>query len=192
MKAASTHELRHSGLNARRQLAQETRARLSDSIQRRFLNSSFFFRAANIACYIATPEEVDTSLVFDLAWRTGKRIFAPVTGDKGTMRFVEARPETKLVRNRYGLWEPESGEEISARKLRTVITPTVAFDRQKQRIGMGGGFYDRAFRNLNNQRNWRPTKLIGFAFDCQKVEEIPANPWDIPLYRVFTENETVL
>ena len=104
------------------------------------------------------------------------------------MRFVETHPRTRLVRNRFGLWEPESGDEIFAQKLSVVVTPTVAFDEGKHRIGMGGGYYDRAFRTLKNKCNWLPTKLVGFAFDCQKVEKIPANPWDIPLYRVITES----
>ena len=104
------------------------------------------------------------------------------------MRFVETHPGTRLIRNRFGLWEPENGDEILAQNLGIVVTPTVAYDDDYQRIGMGGGYYDRAFQTLKNKRNWLPTKLIGFAFDCQKVEKIPANPWDIPLYRVITEN----
>ena len=189
MKTASTEELRKRGLDARRQLHAGDRAEFSRRIQRRFLNSEFFFRSTRIGCYIASPIEVETSLIFDRAWRAGKQIYVPVVGRGGSMRFVETLPGTTLVRNRFGLWEPETGDKISAQKLRIVIAPTVAFDMHRQRIGMGGGFYDRAFRTLKNKRNWLPTKLIGFAFDCQKVEEIPANPWDIPLYRVITENE---
>ncbi len=190
MTTASAAQLRKLGLDARRGLSDEARARRSQRIQRRFLNSELFYRASQIGCYIASPFEVDTSLVFDRAWRTGKRIYAPVVGRNGNMHFIETLPETKLIRNRFGLLEPESGDEILARNLRIVIAPTVAFDNEKNRIGMGGGFYDRAFRSLKNNRRWLPTKLVGFAFDCQKVEEIPANPWDIPLYRVLSENET--
>lgn len=192
MNTASAQALRRSGLDARRKLDEETRAQASSNIQRRFLNSNFFYRATRIGCYIATPLEVETSLVFDRAWRAGKRIYAPVTGRDGSMRFVETRPRTRLVRNRFGIWEPESGDEILARNLPIVIAPTVAFDEEKQRLGMGGGYYDRAFRTLKYKRLWTPTKLIGFAFDCQKVEKIPANPWDIPLYRVMTESGTTL
>lgn len=192
MKTASMQQLRKLGLEARRSLTEENRAGSSQRIQRRFLNSEFFYRANRIGCYIASPLEVDTSLIFDRAWRAGKKIYVPVTGPNGYMHFMETLPGTRLVPNRYGLFEPESGEEISAHHLRIVITPTVAFDENKNRIGMGGGYYDRAFRTLKNKRRWLPTKLIGFAFDCQKVEEIPANPWDIPLYRVFSESETLL
>ena len=192
MTAASADELRRLGLKARRRLSDEDRARYSQRIQRRFLNSELFYRVSEIGCYIATPFEVDTSLIFDRAWKAGKRIYAPVVGRKGSMRFVETLPETRLVRNRFGLWEPESGDEIPAQNLRIVIAPTVAFDDRKQRIGTGGGYYDRAFRRLKSKRTWLPVKLIGFAFDCQKVEEIAGNPWDIPLYRVLSENGTTV
>ncbi len=192
MKTASMQQLRKLGREARRRLTDEDRAVRSQRIQRRFLNSEFFYRASHIGCYIASPFEVDTSLVFDRAWRAGKKIYAPITGPNGNMHFMETLPGTRLVPNRYGLFEPESGEEISAHDLRIVIAPTVAFDEEKNRIGMGGGYYDRAFHTLKNRQRWLPTKLIGFAFDCQKVEKIPANPWDIPLYRLFSENETIL
>ncbi len=190
MTTASAEELRSRGLHARRQLTEDDRAVFSLRIQRRFLRSEFFFRASEIACYIASPIEVDTSIVFERCWRAGKRIYAPVVGRGSSMRFVETRPQTPLVRNRFGLWEPAFGEEISAQNLKVVVTPTVAFDEHRVRIGTGGGYFDRAFRALRNRQRWLPTKLIGFAFDCQKVEEIRANPWDIPLYRVLTENES--
>lgn len=189
MNTASIEELRRQGREARAQLSDEQRARFSRRIQRRFLNSESFYRASHIGCYISARSEVDTSLIFDRAWRANKKIYAPVVDRNRRMRFIETGPGTRLVRNRFNLWEPESGKEIRARNLRIVIAPTVAFDECRNRIGMGGGYYDQAFRVLKNRDAWMPTKLIGFAFDCQKVEKIPANPWDIPLYRVLTENE---
>jgi 5-formyltetrahydrofolate cyclo-ligase len=68
-----------------------------------------------------------------------------------------------------------------------VLTPLVAFDEQHNRIGMGGGYYDRSFAFLKNRKQLIQPKLIGLAFDCQRVEKITANPWDIRLYSVITE-----
>jgi 5-formyltetrahydrofolate cyclo-ligase len=83
---------------------------------------------------------------------------------------------------------PISGEEIAARKLDLVLTPLVAFDKNCQRIGMGGGYYDRTFSFLRARQQLLKPKLVGLAFACQQVPEIPANPWDIRLYSVITES----
>ena len=181
MNNASAQKLRQRALDARRQLDEEERALASSRIQHHFLNSNLFFRASKIGCYIASPLEVETSMVFDRAWRAGKRIYAPVVGRDRGMRFVETNPATRLVRNRFGLWEPESGDEILAQNLPIVITPTVAFDERNQRIGMGGGYYDRAFAGLANGN------LLGVAHSCQCTKSLPTDPWDVAVTRVLTE-----
>ena len=103
------------------------------------------------------------------------------------MLFREMRPDTPLEKNDYGIWEPTSGAFLSPRKLDAVIAPTVAFDDDNNRIGMGGGYFDRCFAYLRYRKIWLRPKLVGLAFECQRVEKISANPWDIPLYRVFTD-----
>ena len=103
------------------------------------------------------------------------------------MNFIEVRPDSDLKINRYGLWEPAFGAKILVNALDTVVTPVVAFDEAAHRIGMGGGYFDRAFVFLRHRQHWLQPKLVGLAFNCQKVEKIKANPWDIRLYRVITE-----
>ena len=104
------------------------------------------------------------------------------------MRFLRVRRQTPLQRNHYGILEPVTGDEASANELDVVVTPLVAFDENGHRIGMGGGYYDRFFAALRTRKRWLRPKLIGFAFDCQKVARISPNPWDIRLSRVFTES----
>ncbi len=132
-------------------------------------------------------DEVDTAAIVLRSWRAKKRIFAPVIGLQGIMTFRELLPKSPLMQNSFGLWEPSTGKEISPKKIDTVITPLVAFDDQLNRIGMGGGYFDRCFAFLKHRQNWRRPKLIGIAFACQKAEKIVPNPWDIPLYRVITD-----
>ena len=103
------------------------------------------------------------------------------------MQFREIRPDSQLARNSFGLWEPVSGEIISPKELDVVVTPLVAFDSQYNRIGMGGGYFDRAFAFLRHRSSWLHPKLLGVAFSCQKFEEIAPNPYDVPLFRVITE-----
>ena len=131
--------------------------------------------------------EVDTSTIVLRSWRANKRVLAPVTNSNGAMTFREIRPDTPLVRNRFGLWEPATGEIVSAKEIDIVITPLVAFDDQYNRIGMGGGYFDRCFSFLKHRQHWLRPKLIGVAFECQRVEKIDPNPWDIRLCSVITE-----
>ncbi len=183
----SQQKLRERSLKARRALDNVQRERAGERIQRRFLRSRLFFSARAIGCYLSSRDEVDTSLVIDRCWRAGKRVYVPVVDDATRMRFVELTPNTRMTRNRFGLWEPTSGAILSAKSLDVVVTPVVSFDSKGNRVGMGGGYFDRAFSFLGKRRNWYRPKLVGFAFDCQKVEKIRANPWDIRLYRVLSE-----
>lgn len=183
----STTTLRERALLARRSLSVDARDRKSSIIAERIVRSHEFIAAKAIACYLPMHDEVDPTRVIERAWRAKKRIFSPVAGLHGSMIFRQLRPDTVLERNRLGLWEPVSGLSIAANKLDLVITPLVAFDNAKNRIGMGGGYFDRKFANLRHRKCWLRPKLIGVAFDCQKVEKIEPNPWDIPLYSVITE-----
>ena len=163
------------------------RARASRRIADRFLNSRYFLSSQTIACYVSTWDEVDTSAIIERAWCANKRVFLPVTAAHRHMFFRETLPGTDLARNDFGLWEPVSGTLIDANKLDVVVTPLVAFDAQRNRIGMGGGYFDRTFAFLAGRTRWLRPKLIGVAFDCQEVQKITRNPWDIPVFRVFTE-----
>jgi 5-formyltetrahydrofolate cyclo-ligase len=146
-----------------------------------------FTAARKVACYLSAADEVDPSLIIQRAWRAGKQVFAPVVGERGTMEFRQLMPQTELRKNRYELWEPQSEVAIAPQQLDLVITPVVAFDSRRHRIGMGSGYFDRCFEFLKHKRQWRRPKLIGVAFECQRVEKIVPNPWDVRLYRLITE-----
>lgn len=161
----------------------------SRRITERFLNSRYFLNSHTLACYVATWDEVDTNSIIQRAWRANKRVFAPVIGTRGEMTFRRLLPETTLVRNKFGLWEPVSELQIEPSDLDVVVTPLVVFDSKYNRIGMGGGYFDRTFAFLRCRQSWLRPKLVGLAFDCQKVEKISPKPWDIRLYHVFSDSD---
>jgi 5-formyltetrahydrofolate cyclo-ligase len=168
-------------------MSADERAELSELICERVISSPLFFASKAIACYLPMEDEVDTRGIIEAAWRANKRIFVPVLRNHGKMLFREVGHRTILVRNYYGVWEPTDGALISPRQLDVAIAPTVAFDKNNNRIGMGGGYFDRCFAYLRLRQFWFRPKLVGVAFDCQRVEKILPNPWDIPLYRVFSD-----
>ncbi len=67
------------------------------------------------------------------------------------------------------------------------MMPLVGFDADCNRLGMGGGFYDRTLDYLRWHRAWNRPRLIGLAHACQQVARIEPQPWDIPLEAVVTE-----
>lgn len=180
-------ELRRERRGARLRLSDAERQSASERIASHVIYSPFFQRSRRIACYLPMPDEVDTWPIIARAWRMKKRIFAPITGPNRHLTFREVGPESDLSTTDFGLLEPVSGEVLTARELDLVLTPMVAFDDDWQRIGMGGGYYDRTFSFLRARRWLFRPKLVGLAFACQHVEKIASNPWDIRLYRVITE-----
>jgi len=187
-KQEAIRSARNAARSARRALSPAYRAAASRIIVDRLLRMHEFTACRTLACYLPMPDEVDASAAIARAWRMQKQVFAPVIDRDGAMLFRELTPDTQLHRNWYGLWEPESGSQISAQELDLVVTPVVAFDRHRHRIGMGSAYFDRCFAFLKNAKHWRRPKLVGVAFDCQRVEKIKPNPWDIPLYKVITEH----
>ena len=179
--------LRKSAISARRSLNDEERDHASSKICERIVHSHEFMCSKTIACYLPSYDEVDPIAIIERAWRAKKRVFSPVINMRGDMIFRQLTPDTALHKNVFGLWEPVSGPVMAARMCDLVITPVVAFDDQRHRIGMGSGYFDRRFQFLKHRRRWLRPKLIGLAFECQKVEKIAPNPWDIRLYQVVSE-----
>mgnify|MGYP001811658043 CR=1 FL=1 len=158
----------------------------SRQISDALIRSHEFHAAKTLACYLPMQDEVDPSRIIARAGRANKRVFCPVVTRDGVMAFRELQPDTTLERGPFGIWEPVGGTTLAPRDLDLVVTPLVAFDTQQHRIGMGGGYYDRCFAHLLHRRYWLQPKLMGIAFECQKVEKIQPNPWDIRLYSVVS------
>jgi len=148
-----------------------------------------FVAARAVGCFLSMRDEVDTSALIAHCWRMGKELFVPVIDRAGTMSFAKLEAESVLTRNRFGIWEPQHESSVRGRDLDVVITPLVAFDDERNRIGMGGGYYDTCFDFLRHRRIWRSPKLVGIAFECQRVEKISPNHWDIGLHRILTERD---
>lgn len=111
-------------------------------------------------------------------------------GDR--LRFAPWRPGDALVTNRYGIPEPalEPESALSADEMSLVVVPLVGFDASGDRLGMGGGWYDRSFA-FRRERP-APPWLVGAAFELQQVERVPVADWDVGLDAVCTEASTHL
>ena len=152
-----------------------------------------FKSGARIAMYLPVRGETDTAALIASARRRGIRIFVPVVTDLRHRR-VRFHPLTGKTRpGTYGIRVPENfsrrrGEAVGPRWFNLVVVPLVGIDHKGHRLGMGGGFYDRAFAFRRLRRRWRGPHLVGLAFECQKVESISRDLWDLKLDAVATES----
>ncbi len=152
--------------------------------------SAAFRNARRIALYIAADGEIDPAPICREAWRRGRETYLPVLHPlhHDRMVFVRFSESDCLLPNRFGIPEPATWRATAQPwQLDLVLLPLVAFDGKGNRLGMGGGFYDRTFARDKAARWPRRPVLCGLAHRLQAVAELPVNPWDVPLARVFTD-----
>ncbi|GAL27902.1 5-formyltetrahydrofolate cyclo-ligase [Vibrio variabilis] len=103
--------------------------------------------------------------------------------------FLRYAPTTPLVYNQYKILEPRLDKQMicPVADLDIIFTPLVAFDEQGQRLGMGGGYYDRTLAPWES-KSTGPI-AIGLAHDCQQVSALPTESWDIPLSTIMTPSK---
>jgi len=118
----------------------------------------------------------------------GKRVYLPVLHFR-RLWFFPFRIDTPLVYDKYGIPEPKLPPHVrcAPRALDLVFAPLVAFDLSGNRLGMGGGYYDRTFDYLLHRRAFRKPLLIGVAYGFQQVAALPKEHWDVPLHGVVTD-----
>lgn len=173
---------------------QRTQAALAFSKQalrwRRFLNSQ------RIAFYLPNDGELDLRPLMNLAWKMGKSCYLPVISKTTHNRlwFAPYREGQPLRPNCFNIPEPASGKfsGLSAKYLDLIMMPLVAFDRSGNRLGMGGGFYDRTLAYLRHRNHWQRPFLAGVAYEFQCVDQLPVQDWDVPLNAVITEQSLYL
>ena len=160
-------------------------------VARRIARFKIFQRSRHIACYLPQNGELDPTPLMRRAWAMGKVCYLPVLNTLHANRlwfvpYVEGDP---IIPNRFGIHEPRLSirKRAPACALDLVITPLVAFDEQGNRLGMGGGFYDQTFSFLRRRHHWRKPRLLGVAYDFQRVTGLQNCEWDVPLYAVATE-----
>lgn len=176
----------------RRAVAEEERVRSAGQLTERLCALSAFADARRLAAYWARDGEAETAPLCQRAWALGKQVFLPVLTDdeQHSMLFALFERNTELVANRFGIPEPRISPAgcVPGQDLDLVLAPLVAFAENGARIGMGGGFYDRAFAFRRDAANGGKPRLLGLAFEFQKVDGLPSQPWDVPLDGIVTEH----
>lgn len=152
--------------------------------------------AKQIAIYLTNDGELDTSPLIDWCWKNNIKVVLPVVHpfSKGHLLFLEYTPQTPLTKNQYGIDEPKLNVQkvVQLCQIDIIFTPLVAFDHTGARLGMGGGFYDRTLERWYKYKDSSPLNYsypVGLAHDCQLVEKIPTEHWDIPVPEIVTPSK---
>ena len=175
----------------RRALPAQQRIQAADALAARVLALPCFPATGYVAGYWANDGEIGLHAL-QLRLPKGLIYCLPILHPDGSLRFAPWRAGDPLVTNRYGIPEPDvtADAALLPADMALVALPLVGFDAQCNRLGMGGGWYDRtlSFR----QYNPAPPLAVGIGFDVQEVPAIQPQPWDIPCDVVVTETRTLL
>lgn len=186
--AASRQQIRQAVRQRRRLLTPEQQAYFAQQVCEGVMTHPKVLQADSVAIFLSFDGELDTSPLIQQLWQQGKRVYLPVLHPfrAGHLLFLRYAPDTELVRNRLKIMEPrlDVRQVLPLPQLDILLTPLVAFDHQGQRLGMGGGFYDRTLQ-YRRHTDSGPYPM-GLAHDCQQVDELPVESWDIPLPEIIT------
>lgn len=182
-------ERRKAITSSEREKLSEQAAQLAKAELRRLFTC---FSGQRIGVFLALPEELDTKPLIQLLWAEAVSLYLPfVHARDSVLHWQRYHPDSKLVRDIFDIPAPQNKQQtrVEGMALDAVITPLVGWDRQGNRIGMGGGFYDRTFADKIAAK---PPKLLGYAYACQEVQQgIKSQPWDIRLDGVVNEQESL-
>ena len=188
------NQLRKKVRDLRRNLSPEQQKAASHLLLGRIRQRLDFIRAKHIALYLPNDGEIDPQPLIRLCWKLGKTVYLPVLHPVAHNRlwFVPYHSNSEMITNVYGIKEPKliASQRRNAWALSLVFLPLVAFDPQGNRMGMGGGYYDRTFDFKAKNRGLHGPDLIGLAHDLQKVKKLPVENWDIPLRSIITDSSS--
>ena len=139
-----------------------------------------------VALYLPIGSEIDPKPLMGKLVAAGAKLALPCVQDDGSMVYRAYTRGDMLEQRAFGLLEPNP--EVPEVNPTLVITPLLGFDRNGNRLGYGKGHYDRALTRLRDQGR---VFVCGLAYFGQEVEEVPAEPHDVPLDWVMTERGSI-
>ena len=189
---AQRRELRQRLADQRRALKPSERIAAAQGLRRSLEQLPEYLSDARVAGYWASHGELPLNLVIPPLATRGQQFLLPVIGKGKRLRFAPWQSGEDVQPNRYGIPEPAAPRELlEPFQLDLVLVPLLGFDRRGNRLGHGGGYYDRSFAFLNEQV--RPTEplLVGIAYAFQELPQVEEEAWDVPLDFVATERELI-
>lgn len=177
--------LRNQILDQRNTLSEEEVEVYSSRILDRLLRLEAVMTASEVFTYVSLGSEVDTFALILSSLISGKKVYCPKIIEKGIMKFYRITSLEQLVPGKYDILEPVGDEEGSIYgNHQVMVLPGVAFDTALNRIGYGGGYYDR-YLSIYDKSG---CKKIALAYELQMVESLPVEEHDKKVDLIVTES----
>ena len=179
-------EMRSRNRRLRAELDDRQLARAADALCARLIELDTYRAATRIAAYFAVNGEIGLTPLIDHALAQGKQVYLPNL-DRQALRFAPYFHAQKMRLNKYRLPEPDVADDdmLGPGELDLVLAPLVVFDAQRNRIGMGGGYYDRYLAD-------HPRAVaVALAFEAQLTDTLPVEPHDRPMDLVVSEQRVL-
>lgn len=183
--------LRTSLRKLRANISLERQQEAADSLAARCLSILDINTHVHVAGYFAVGGEILVDQILANVRSRGGFSYAPVLSEGNTLRFASFDDYTPMISNKFNIKEPDvaTSDYLMPTDLDAVLVPLVGFDKSRNRMGMGGGFYDRSFAHRNNAAG-KPF-LIGVAYDMQQAESVYPDWWDVKLDVIVTESQVI-
>lgn len=182
----SKHILRQNMIAKRQRMSYDEIATKSEQIKKQLFELDVFEKSKTIMFYVGKGDEVQTKDMVLESMKMGKIVSVPYmeNGNREMHASLLKNFDRDLVNSKYGILSPkkESYRPINTSSLDLIVVPCVCFDRNGNRIGRGGGYYDRFLKSVSQK-----TMLMGLAFDFQVVDKVEHNEKDIPVHIIITE-----
>ena len=171
----------------RKSLTEFERQNLSNAIVEKFLAQEIYKTSKIIMAYVSMAEEVQLQKIFINAFESKKILAVPLIIGKGEMCAVQVPNFDALEIGEFGILTVKKDLQkiIDAEKINCVIVPGAAFDFNFNRLGLGGGYYDKFLPRAVN------AKKIALAYDFQIVDAVPTEPHDFKVDMIITEKRII-
>ncbi len=177
-------ELRRKIQNKRNNLPIWDRKKRSKIIAEKFVSTAYYINSNNILIYYPFRSEIDVTIIIRQALENKKNIILPRVHNRKLKLFYVDNLKKQLERGTHGIMEPTAGLCRTAKisDIDLVIVPGLVFDKNLNRLGYGGGFYDRLLPLIPAE-----VKKIALCFNIQVVESIPVSEQDIKVDLLITD-----
>ncbi len=175
-------ELRYN-MRTRRAAWRDDNTTAAQTLAQHFLDAIEIKPNSVIASYQAFRGEIDVTPLTDTLRTMGHKIVLPFIVNKGEpLRFHLYQLKDILMPNAMGVPEPDPQTPVLEPDI--LLVPLLAFDKERNRLGYGGGFYDRTIALL---RQHKPITAVGIAYSFQEVADVPTGMYDVALDKIVTE-----